>query len=230
MSPGSVYDILSRPAAEAVDGFMVRWHGAQATENAPPGAQQLPAVLRRFYESYGTAVDAFLVNHLLPAAEVAEDGGVTVFYVEEQAVYLWGIATADLASEDPPVHCRENEPSEPWFRESPSVSTFLVQMLVMSAALNGPHGASAAWLSPEETEHILAPLARLDLPPWHWPGHPARWYAGYDTVAFTAPNLTPEDDGHPHLSVWVGSLTEDGVKFIEPHLNDAWDYYSPRDS
>src|SRR4051794_12872700 len=76
-------------------------------------APRLPAVLRRFYTSYGTAADAFLVNHLLPPADVAEDGGVTVFYVEEQAVYLWGIATEDLASEDPPVHWRENEPGKP---------------------------------------------------------------------------------------------------------------------
>ena len=154
---------------------------------------------------------------------------MTVFYVEEQAVYLWGIATQDLTLEDPPVQCRENEPGKPWVQDSPSVSVFLVQTLVMSAALNGPHGAAAAWLSPDETERVLSPLAQLDLPPWHWPGHPARWYAGDETVAFAAPNPSPGDDGHPHLSVWVGSVSEDGVRFIEPHLNDAWDYYSPRD-
>ncbi len=209
---------------------MAWWHGAQRGEHAVPGVERLPAALKRFHTSYGLAADAFVVNQLLPPADVAEDDGVTVFYIEEQAVYLWGVATEDLAADDPPVHCRENEPGKPWIRESPSVSVFLLQMLVMSAALNGPHGAAAAWLSPQAAERVLAPLARLDLPPWHWPGLPARWYAGDDAVAFTAPNPSPDDDGHPHLSVWIGSRTEDAVKFVEPHLDDAWDYYSPRDN
>jgi hypothetical protein len=37
-------------------------------------------------------------------------------------------------------------------------------------------------------------MERLDLPPWHWPGHPARWYAGDDAVAFTCPNPAPPRD------------------------------------
>jgi hypothetical protein len=230
MTPEPLQDILGRPAPEAVDGFMERWHVPMDDSPGQLEAPEFfPEVLRRFYARYGAPASAFLVNRLLPPAEVGEDDGFVVFYVEEQAVYLWAIATEDLELEDPPVWCRENEPGKPWVQDAPNVSVFLVQMLVMSAALNGPHGAAAAWLSPDETERVLAPLRQLDLPPWHWPGHPARWYAGDDTVAFTCPNHAPGDTDDPHLSVWVSSLTVDGVRFIEPCLSDAWDYYSPRD-
>ena len=230
MASEALHDILSRPAPEAVDGFMARWHG-----DADEGARNLaapdflPEVLRRFYARHGTAASAFLINRLLPPSEVGMEENFLVFYVEEQAVYLWGISVDDLELPDPPVWCRENEPGKPWVQDAPTLSVFLVQMLVMSAALNGPHGAAAAWLSPEVTERVLASLKQLDLPPWHWPGHPARWYAGDDVVAFASPNVAPGEEGDPHLSVWVGSLTEEGVRFIEPHLSDDWDYYSPLD-
>jgi len=220
-------DILSRPPTEAFAAFMLRWHGLVPT-GALPGADRLPRSLRRVYEAFGAAPAALLVNHLLAPADVVDDE-FTVFYVEEQAVYLWGIASQDLDGNDPPVWCRENEPGKPWVRESPSVSVFMVQMVVMSAALDGPHGAAAGWLSRQETDRVLACLQQLDLPPWHWPGDPARWYAGDDAVAFTCPNPAPDETGEPHLSVWVSSLTEDGIRFIEPHLNEAWDYYSPHD-
>ena len=230
MSGEPLRDILRRPAPEAFRGFMVRWHGvAPGERDALPGTDRLPPSLRRVYEAFGAAPAAFLLNHLVAPADIGEDDGFTIFYVEEQAVYLWGVANGDLDADDPPVWCRENESAKPWVKESPSVSVFMVQMVVMSAALGGPHGAAAAWLSPQETERVLAPLQRLDLPHWHWPGDPARWYAGDDAVAFTCPNLAPEHDGEPYLSVWVSSLTQEGIRFIEPHLSDAWDYYSPRD-
>ena len=230
MAAGSLYDILRGPAPDAFEAFMVRWHGMVPGEQGVlPGTDRLPRALRRMYEAFGTAPDAFLLNRLLPPTDIAEGDGFTVFYVEEQAVYLWGIANDDLGEDDPPVWRRENEPGKTWVKESPKVSVFMVQMVVMSAALNGPYGAAAAWLSPEETEHVLAPLRQLDLPPWHWPGDPARWYAGEDAVAFTCPNPAPDDEGTAHLSVWVSSLSEAGIRFVEPHLSDAWDYYSPRD-
>ena len=226
MAPEALCDILSRPAPEAIDRFMARWHGGAAEGAEPlvaPGF--LPEVLRRFYSRYGTVTSALLINRLLPPAEVGVDDAFVVSYVEEQAVYLWGIAEDDLELADPPVWCRENEPRKPWVQDAPSVSVFLLQMLVMSAALNGPHGAAAAWLSPEKSERALSRLQALDLPPWHWPGHPTRWYA----VAFTCPNAVQSASGDAHLSVWVGSLTDDGVRFLEPHLSADWDDYSPRD-
>jgi hypothetical protein len=225
-------DILTRPADEAVRGFMERWHGATPADHALRASVRLPRVLADFYRAYGTAADAWLVNRLQAPDDLRqdeEDAAFLVFYVEEQAVYLWAIRKEDLDADDPPVWCRENEPGRPWVQDAPSMSVFLVQMLVMSAALSGPHAACAAWLSREDTEAALGGLRQLDLPPWHWPGYPARWYAGVDAVAFTCPNWAPGSGEDPELSVWVSALSDDGVRFLAPHISNAWEYYSPRD-
>jgi hypothetical protein len=229
MANEALRDILSRPAPAAVAGFMRRWHGREPESREVPGAERLPEALRRFHDSYGTAAEAFAINRLVPPSEIERDGDFAVFYVEEQGVYLWGIAVEDLDSADPPVWSRENEPGRAWVREAPSVSVFLVQMLVMSAALSGPHVATAAWLDSAGVDNALASLQLLDLPPWQWPSLPARWYAGEDVVAFTCPNRAEGDAGDSHWSVWVAGISEDSVSFIEPHLTDAWEYYSPRD-
>ena len=101
-------------------------------------------------------------------------------------------------------------------------------MAVMGAALSGPHGAAAGWLAVAEAEQALSSLTELALPPWRWPGDPVRWYAGDDAVAVTCSNPYPGDDEDPHVSLWIGALTEDAVRFVEPHLSDAWEYYSPQ--
>ena len=211
---------------------MRRWHGLTPADHAVPADVALPAALAEFYRSYGTAVDAWLINHLQAPQDVwedEEDENFLVFYAEEQSVYLWAVAKEDLDDEDPPVWCRENEPGKPWVEDAPSVSVFLVQMLVMSAALSGPHIAVAAYLSQEATARALAELSELDLPPWHWPGHPGRWYAGDEVVAFTCPNVGPEPEDEPDLSVCVSATSEGALRCLEPHLTDNWEYYSPRD-
>jgi hypothetical protein len=226
-----VRDILSQPAPQALTDFMERWHGLTPASHEVPSEQPLPAALRRFYAAYGAAPDGVLINHLQAPEDIyeADDAAFSVFYAEEQFAYVWAIANDDLEAEDPPVWGRENESGKRWLQESRSVSLFLVQALVMSAALASPHGAAAAWLAPDEAERVLEPLELLDLPPWHWPGHPARWYAGSDVVAFTAPNRSPDDAGEPHMSVWIGSLSDESVQFVEPHLSENWEYFSPRD-
>ena len=88
-------DILSRPATEAFAAFMLRWHG-RIPAGALPGADRLPRSLCRVYEAFGTAPAAFLLNRLLAPADVVDEDEFTVFYVEEQAVDLWGIASQDL--------------------------------------------------------------------------------------------------------------------------------------
>ena len=86
------------------------------------------------------------------------------------------------------------------------------------------HAAVAGRLPTEEAERALDGLTRLDLPPWHWPGHPARWYAGEEAVAFVSPNRGPEPDAEPAVSVWVSATSDDALRFLEPHVSAAWDY------
>lgn len=208
---------------------MSRWHGFEPAGRELPEGARMPVALAEFHRAYGSAADVWLVNRMLAPDELAGDDGHVVFYVEEQAVWLWAVAEADLDAEDPPVYCRENEPGAAWAQDAPSVSVFLVQMLVMNAALSGDHAAVAGRLPTEEAERALDGLTRLDLPPWHWPGHPARWYAGEEAVAFVSPNRGPEPDAEPTVSVWVSATSDDALRFLEPHVSAAWDYYSPRD-
>ena len=141
-----------------------------------------------------------------------------------------GDRQGDWLADDQSVWGRENKLGTSWLQDAPSVSVFLVQMLVMSAALAGPHTANAAWLPKTDAQVVLGSLGQLDLPPWHWPGSPARWYAGEDAVAFACPNIAPGEDarGQP-LSVWISAVSEEAITFVEAHLSDVWDCYSPRD-
>jgi hypothetical protein len=93
----------------------------------------MPLALREFYEFAGTGKRAFVINDLLAPDEIWTDAG-RVFYVEKQGVWVWGIAEGDWLADDPSVWCRENEPGSSWLQDAPSVSVFLVQMLVMSVA------------------------------------------------------------------------------------------------
>jgi hypothetical protein len=36
------------------------------------------------------------------------------------------------------------------------------------------------------------------------------------------------EGGRP-LSVWISAVSDEAITFLEPHLSDAWDYYSPHD-
>ena len=40
---------------------------------------------------------------MLPPGEVSVEGGVLVFYVENQSVVRWGIRLSELGVDDPPV-------------------------------------------------------------------------------------------------------------------------------
>lgn len=230
METVSLSDMLSQAPQEALRGFLRRWYGVEAVLENGSVPAAVPHALRRVYRGSAVAPELFSTNHLLEPSECDLDGDKHVFYVEEQGVALWGISLSDLQADDPPVWCRENEPGRPWVQDAPRVSVFLLQLAVMNAALTSPHGAGAAWLSPDEMSRALAPMKELALPAWHWPAYPSRFYAGDDVVAFAGPNHAPEDTGPPYLSVFVGGLTEKSIRFLEPHLTDAWEYCSLRSS
>jgi len=209
---------------------MAYWHGLRPAGYRVGDAVRIPGVLRRFYESYGSQARSFLVNELQQPDDWYDDDGHRVFYVEEQGVFVWGISHDQLDADDPPVFLRENAPGSPWVEESAATSVFLLQLVVASAAFMAPHGAAAAWLPQDDADLVLAPLTSLDLPPWRWPTYPARLHASEEAVAFMTPNQGPAEVAtEAGVSMWVGSLSAAGVSFIEPHLSDAWEYYSPRD-
>jgi hypothetical protein len=226
MSREPLSDILGRAPDDALRGFLRRWHDITSKLEDIPVSADVPPALRRLHQLDAAAPRFFADNHLLPAAQRQPDGDKELFYVENQGVAVWAITRDELDAVDPPVWCREYDPGAPWLQDAPSVSVFLLQLAVFGAAMTGPHGAAAGWLSPDDTDRVLAPLRELALPSWHWPAYPSRFYAGDDAVAFTCPNPSPSDEGAPHRSVWIAALTEDAIRFVEPHLSDAWEHYS----
>jgi hypothetical protein len=200
-----LFEILTRAPIEALAGFVRRWHGLDALPPVPAGA---PAALRRFRQIDG----CLTLNQVL--FEPRAEEGKSLFYVEEQGVAVWGVD--DLDDDDPPVWCRFREPGAQWKQDAPSMSVFLLQLAVMNAACDPPLGGCA----PDAGEALLAPMRVLLLPAWHWPGFPARFYAGEEIVAFACPN--PPGD----LCVWLGALTEDALRAFEPQVDDSWEYFS----
>jgi hypothetical protein len=217
-------EILVRAPDDALRSFLRRWHGVSLDAVAVPA--DVPRALRRLHQVHAGVPRFYAGNHLLTAAQRRHEGGKEIFYAENQWVAVWGVDDPD--DPDPPVWCRENDPGEPWHEDAPSVSVFLVQLAVFGAAMTGAHGAAAAWLSAEDTDRVLEPLDELALPSWHWPAFPSRFYAGDDAVAFTCPNEAPPADREPYRSVWIGALTEAAIRFVEPHLSEAWEYCSLR--
>jgi hypothetical protein len=219
-------DIFARAPDEALRGFLRHWHEVTAAPEDVRVAADVPLALRRLHQMAAAVPGFFADNHLLSCAQRRTDGDKELFYAENQWVAVWAINRDQLDAEDPPVWCREYDPGAPWRQDAPSVSVFLLQLAVFGAAMTGPHGAAAGWLSKEDTDRVLATVQELALPSWHWPAYPSRFYAGDDAVAFTCPNASPSEEGEPHLSVWIGALDEAAIRFVEPHLSDAWEHFS----
>jgi hypothetical protein len=99
---------------------------------------RLPGTLRNFLLTVGRVhalTSAF--NRLLPPKEWAVDHGKLVFWEENQAVVLWGIAAASNPPDDPAVYQGSNGDTVEWYVEHRHVSTFLAFMLHWEAAWGG---------------------------------------------------------------------------------------------
>jgi ribosomal-protein-serine acetyltransferase len=203
-SPGSLRLVLAQDPREAVPAFLDRWYGSGPAP-APPD-ERVPRSLRWFHEAYGTAPWALPLNRLLPAPY--DDAGRLVVCEDAGGEHRWGIGDAEAG--DPPVAFRT---AEGWAAESPSVSVFLLQLLLANASMYGDHVA----LTEQPAGRALDFLTPLELPRWHWPDGHERWYAGEDAIAFSSGGST-----------WVSALSELGLLFLTPYAG-GWSYYSPRD-
>src|SRR5687767_1395075 len=107
-------DILKRSPPGTAEQFLRAWHGggSPASPRADEDVREfVPAPLREFYVAVRNRPDAIVQNRLIDPAELRLEDGQLLFYVENQAVYLW--ATAPSAH-DPPVWGRENVPDASW--------------------------------------------------------------------------------------------------------------------
>jgi hypothetical protein len=218
-------DLLTRsPPGTAVE-FLRAWHGGASVPLAldVDVPDFVPASLREFYVAVRNWPDAIVQNRLIDPTELRLEDGQFLFYVENQAVYLWA---TEPAAADPPVWGRENVPHASWEKEGEPLSRFLVQLAAFEVVMGADAHASAAWLDPESLSHVTADLVELPFAPWRWPDYPTRFFGRDDVLAVVTPNRTPESD---HVSINFGAKSPDALLFLEAHVNDAWEIYTPWD-
>ena len=100
-----------------------------------------PAILREYLLTLGSseAVNQSF-NRLLPLEKIDFDGDYLVLMEENQGVFLCGIARADLAQDNPPVHIgfytSETESYE-WQPHLPDTSALLLELACTNATMGG---------------------------------------------------------------------------------------------
>ncbi|MCP3880769.1 MAG: hypothetical protein GY701_20600 [Sulfitobacter sp.] len=179
---------------EAIDRgpetFLEAWFGPPPDSPATP-VVDAPQALGRWW-AWETAWGRSLSrqNTMLRPEERFEDGDQTVFYVEAQAVMIWGYGTGD----DPPVSERENDDSSPWSPLGLRLSEFLSQVLVFEASF-GPHYLVVEEAGPGGLNRITNGLVQFACTVW--PGAPL--YLGRRVIV----NALPLEGGAEPRAGWM---------------------------
>lgn len=139
--------------------------------------------------------------------------GHTIFFCENQGVYLWSIKSCDTVLDDPPVWGRINEPGTPWLLEGMKLSEFLVQACLFEAILKAPYRASASWVNQEILDLATKPLKQIQIAPWHWPCFPTLFFYGNGAFVVACPNGVVDDE--QGFSIWIGAKTEQAVAYLK---------------
>jgi hypothetical protein len=201
------------------------WHGPISPLDGLPDTDMqgrtLPSPLRWWYKLAGRRREVFCKSNRLldPSGLMVVQEGLTVFYIENQGVYLWATS---LEGDDPPVWGRFNEQDVRWVQEGMTLSEFLIQACLLEGLMQAPCAAAAGWLADDVLERVIAPLRSLPLSPWHWPAYPSRFFVGGGAFVFACPN--GEFEGRAGYSVWVGAKTEHSLAYLREVVDESWEY------
>jgi hypothetical protein len=161
-------------------------------------------------------------NYIIKPEEYeADNTGRSVFYNENQGVYSWATV---VEGEDPPVWGKFNGPTDTWTQEGTTLSECLIQVCIFEASMcfTAPYGARAPWADESVLRRVIAPLHRLPIAPWHWPGYPTQFYTGKGVFVTAAPY--PEEQGNePAYCIEVGAKTGRPLEYLREFLGDAWE-------
>ncbi len=167
--------------------FLEAWYGPPPNPIVDhPGDG--PDALRRWWaweEAWGRKLTH--QNSVLAHGELFEDRGQTVFYVENQAVVVWGYE----GTGDPPVAERVTDADSPWVPLGVLLSAFLSQVAVLEASF-GPHVVSASGIERRRLDRLTDGFTKL--PPSIWPG--AHMYAGKDLLVNAYSGNAPGSDAN----------------------------------
>lgn len=188
---------------------------------------QLPAALRQYYLSLGnnkTVNDSF--NRLTSLGEIgfSEDDHL-IFYEENQAVVLWGIAKAELQQDNPPIYGTYDSHRKEWFTDSDTTEHFLLSMAWWNGALGG-----LTYTAFTDLEEDLTP-AHIKTITSHWKEQTGisnqllRFFTNdYEDIIV----LTTEQNGTVN-GVYLGTNEEARFQSILDTLQMEWCYRTDRD-
>ena len=149
--PGDGYEEAEIEAAETRLGF------------------RLPTTLRNFYQAWGKRRDLTkLSDPMLSPDELAIRADTLIFWVENQAVYYWGVPLEAGEEANPPVAITPSGPKGwdvesqlHWRPSHPHVSSFLDDMIYRNAF--STHGAlHGGWTSPNPPALLAQHIAWLE--------------------------------------------------------------------
>lgn len=153
--------------------FVQRWYGIP--DAAATASSLAPEPLRALRSMLGDRrAELFPQNDLV---EPTLGNGKVIFYVENQGCCTWA---TESDGEDPPVYVRFEED---WKVESPSLSAFLIQMVMLEATLQAPWSANHPSLSLPALERLVKQLPELPMPAWKASG--TRFFAGGGVIGFS---------------------------------------------
>jgi hypothetical protein len=173
---------------EQLETFLTEWYGPpKVLVTVRPGPQ--PVALRQWYAGV-EAWDRPLAtqNRILDSDSLYVNSGRTVFYVENQAVWLW--ASGDGGN--PVVFDRENTDGCGWKASDERLEQFLTHVAMFEAVLGAAHTATAIDIDRQAVERTVQDLDPAPFPIWRWPGPDSRLWIGPGVLVLAGVNDPPD--------------------------------------
>ncbi|WP_327281060.1 MULTISPECIES: SMI1/KNR4 family protein [unclassified Streptomyces] len=184
---------------------------------------RLPVALREAYALFGRRRDLVAQqNPLLEPDELLFDpsGELLVFRSENQGCAGWGVALADLSSEDPPVALfADRLPDSGRLHFLDRLSLACVETVLSESAMAKWTEGRICQATPEVVaclEKKFAPVALPPYPAWFEPmGQPVRWFSASGLLLCLEPGLEGMD------LVVIGRTTADVERAVDA-IPGAW--------
>ena len=190
-----------------LDSLIARWHPAAAEPSGfTPGELRLmeasrgfpiPTALAEWYESSGKRRSVWSrQDEFLPADKLYLHNDALIFYVENQGVVRWGIPTADLVADDPPVVVESVDNADQWIPQATNLSKFAIYMFAYTLAFAEGDSWVYGYAKP-----TLAQLIPNRFPAFEFPD---TWWT--ETRLFGYDDLVVAIDGTDHVHACAASI------------------------
>ncbi len=214
--------LVERDPIAGMQRFIAEWHGPLAPDERLPEAEVaaatgLPDALAALYRQAGHAPRVLSsqnqIRSLSSWTELVRTGGEDgwiPFYEENQGVFV----AFTRAGEPNPEVVVAFDDERRLARER--LSGFLLQAVLFEAVCGAPYTAMASCVPGHVRDAVVAPLSRLPLGAWRWPGDPGELWCGDGVIAFVSAN-----DGD--WDVLVGSLDRARLSWLADIEDAEWD-------